>query len=409
MSSAYVRPQGLRFKLLLMGLATLGPFSLNIFKPCLPFIRASLDASVPAVQLGLSLAVFGSAVASLLSGPWADAGGRGPVLRWSLGGYTLGSLLCAVAPSVGVLVFGRVLQAAASSVGLVLCRAIATDIYGQSSLAKAITWLSVAGMAGVLFAPVLGGAIIELQGWRAVFGMSTAVGIGALALAHRQVAERVAASHDEARPLRAALALFRSPTFFGYLLHLSLQFALMLVFTSVAAWLMVEQLHRPAWEYGLWFVGLGAVAGGSCLLGLRLDRVLPSRVVVLVGGLLMATAGLVPWLGFWDSLTPARLFLPGVLACVGTGMSFPIAQAAALRLRPALAGTISGAMSFCQLVAAGVFTQLVVAGDQGMLDTLATLVVVLTGGALLGALLCFLPDPLARAAAAAAALPAEES
>ena len=53
MSSAYVRPQGLRFKLLLMGLATLGTFSLNIFKPCLPFIRASLDASVPAVQLGL--------------------------------------------------------------------------------------------------------------------------------------------------------------------------------------------------------------------------------------------------------------------------------------------------------------------------------------------------------------------
>lgn len=399
--SSYVRPHGLRFRLLLMVLATVGPFSLNIFKPCLPFIRATFDATVPEVQLGLSLAVFGSAVASLMAGPWADAGGRGPVLRWSLGAYAVGSLLSMAAPSVAVMVVGRVLQAAASSVGLVLCRAIATDIYGQSSLAKAITWLSVAGMAGVLFAPVLGGLIIETAGWRAVFGFSALAGFGALALAHGRVAERVEASHDEAQPLRAVASLLRSPAFFGYLLHLSLQFALMLVFTSVAAWLMVEQLGRPAWEYGVWFVVLGAVAGGSCLLGLWLDKRLPSRVVVLLGGLLMGTAGLVPWLGFWDSLTPARLFLPGVVACIGTGMSFPIAQAAALRLRKELAGTISGAMSFCQLVAAGVFTQLVVVDAANMLDTLALIVGVLTGGALLGALLCFLPDPLQRSGDAA--------
>ena len=68
------------FKILSVGVAAIGPFSLNIFKPCLPFIKADFDAPIEVVQLGLSLSILAAAVAMAVSGPVVDRIGRKPML-----------------------------------------------------------------------------------------------------------------------------------------------------------------------------------------------------------------------------------------------------------------------------------------------------------------------------------------
>jgi MFS family permease len=92
----------LSFRLLLLGLAAIGPFSLNIFKPCLPWIRAELDADISTVQLGLSLAMVVAAVATALSGPVADTQRQGS--RWWITTSTRRADACAAILGM----FGRI-------------------------------------------------------------------------------------------------------------------------------------------------------------------------------------------------------------------------------------------------------------------------------------------------------------
>ena len=105
---------GVGFRILTVGLAAIGPFSLNIFKPCLPFIKADFQAPIEVVQLGLSLGILAAAIATAAAGPVVDRVGRRPVILWTAWLYLASSVAGAAAPTVGVLVLARVVQAATS-------------------------------------------------------------------------------------------------------------------------------------------------------------------------------------------------------------------------------------------------------------------------------------------------------
>ena len=104
MSNATVTAQGpsLWFSMFLVSLAALGPLSLNIFKPCLPWIREDLAAPIEVIQLALSLSILVAAIAAVCAGLLADRFSRGKVLMACLSLYIGGSLLCALAFVSGI-------------------------------------------------------------------------------------------------------------------------------------------------------------------------------------------------------------------------------------------------------------------------------------------------------------------
>ncbi len=380
-------------KLLLMFLAAIGPFSLNIFKPCLPFIKADFDADIQVVQLGLSLAVLVSAVASAVAGPWADRAGRRPVLRASLVGYVASSLACTLAPGVGTLIAGRLVQAAASSVGLVLARAITADVYGGASLSAAITRFTLVAVGGVLFAPALGGVLIEAIGWRAVFGLTALIGVGAMFLARGRFGEPRFTTRREAGPPTGGTRLLLSqPAFVGYLLQSSFQLGLMFAYTSAAAYLSVDVLGLPATRYGFWFIASAALVGAGLQTGNVLSHRWSRGSVVLAGSALML-AGSLGLPRDPAALTELRLFLPALVAGLGMGVAFPASHAGMLEQEPHLAGTASGLMSFVQLAFAAAFAQLVVAEEASLAATLAWVMILGSAAAVGASLLAFRRRP----------------
>ena len=98
----------------------LGPFAMQVFLPALPAIQADFGVSAATAQLVFSLSAFAIAVATLFYGPLSDRFGRRPALIGGLLVYLAGSLLCAVAPSIAVLIVGRIVQAAGGCAGIVL-------------------------------------------------------------------------------------------------------------------------------------------------------------------------------------------------------------------------------------------------------------------------------------------------
>src|SRR5271168_864921 len=118
-------------------------------------------------------------------GQLADLLGRRKIFSFALITFTLGSTLCAVAPSLGLLVAARVLQAAGSAMLVPSSLAIVLEAHVESDRMHAVAlWAAVAALAAGI-GPPLGGLLITASSWRLVFLVNVPVGIVALVLARR--------------------------------------------------------------------------------------------------------------------------------------------------------------------------------------------------------------------------------
>jgi len=162
----------------------------TIVNVALPTIHRDLHASVSELQWTIDAYTLVLASLLMLSGSTADRLGRARVFKVGLAVFTLGSLLCSVAPGTELLIAARMLQAIGGSmlnpVAMSIIRNTFTD---PRERAQAIgVWGGVIGLSMAL-GPVLGGALVEGIGWRSVFWVNVPVGLAAILLTARFVPE----------------------------------------------------------------------------------------------------------------------------------------------------------------------------------------------------------------------------
>jgi len=120
------------FAILLALLGMLGPFSIDTYLPAFADISQSLQATPVQMQQTLSAYLFGFACMSLFHGALSDSVGRKPVVLCGLAVFTLASVGCALAQSIGQLLFFRTVQGLSTGAGIVVSRAIVRDVYPPS-------------------------------------------------------------------------------------------------------------------------------------------------------------------------------------------------------------------------------------------------------------------------------------
>jgi EmrB/QacA subfamily drug resistance transporter len=162
----------------------------TIVNVALPSIQRALHASVSGLQWTIDAYTLVIACLLMLSGSLADRFGRRRVFQIGLAAFSLGSLLCSVAPSLGFLIAFRGLQAVGGSMlNPVAMSIIANTFTDRADRAKAIgMWGSVAGLS-LASGPVLGGVLVSAIGWRSIFWINVPVGVIAIALTLRFVPE----------------------------------------------------------------------------------------------------------------------------------------------------------------------------------------------------------------------------
>ncbi len=171
---------------------------ITIVNVALPSIRDSLHASLSGLQWTVDAYTLVLAILLMLSGSLGDRLGRRRVFRAGLALFSLGSLLCSVAPALGWLVAFRGLQAVGGSMlNPVALAIIVTAFPDRQERARAIgVWGAVVGVSMAL-GPVLGGVLVDSIGWRSIFWVNVPVGLAALALTGRHVPESRAAHTRE--------------------------------------------------------------------------------------------------------------------------------------------------------------------------------------------------------------------
>jgi EmrB/QacA subfamily drug resistance transporter len=157
---------------------------ITIVNVALPSIRTDLDASVSGLQWTIDAYTVVLASLLILSGSTADRLGRRRIFQVGLSLFTLGSLLCSIAPGLGWLIAFRMVQAVGGSMLNPVAMSIITNVFTDPrERARAIGVF--AGVVGVSLGagPVLGGILVETIGWRSIFWVNVPIGVAAFVLA----------------------------------------------------------------------------------------------------------------------------------------------------------------------------------------------------------------------------------
>jgi DHA1 family bicyclomycin/chloramphenicol resistance-like MFS transporter len=353
---------GAGFAVSLGAITLIGPLSIHLFLPAMPDVKANFGASDALVQLTFSITLFTMAVVTPAYGTLSDRYGRRPVLLSGLAFFLVGSLVSAIAPSVTMLILGRLIQAMGAGCGLTLTRAIARDAYGPAVLVKAIAYLTMAYTLGPMIAPPFGGVLIDAFGWRSAFWFALITGIAITAAAYRVLYEtRSPAERDRGQigVMRHYTALLCDLRFLSFALQSGFMSFMFFAIAAASPFLMKDVLGRTATEYGLYFMcfPLGFCSGN--LISSRLSGRIALETMVLAGSLVcFVVVAAQSALILAGHLSPALIFVPGGLMSFAQGLSLPNAQAGAMRVNPGLAGTAAGLGVFIQMLLSAISTEL---------------------------------------------------
>jgi EmrB/QacA subfamily drug resistance transporter len=180
----------------------------TIVNVALPSIGRELHATVSGLQWTVDAYTLVLASLLMLSGSMADRLGRRLVFKTGLALFTLGSLLCSLAPSLGALIAFRMLQAIGGSMLNPVAMSIIRNVFSDArERAQAIgMWGATVGISLAL-GPVVGGVLVHSVGWRSIFWINIPVGLIAFLLTMRFVPESRAPRPRRVDPVGQALVI----------------------------------------------------------------------------------------------------------------------------------------------------------------------------------------------------------
>lgn len=344
-----------------------GTLAMHIFVPALPIAAKNLGAGMGAMQMTVSLYIFGLAVGQLLYGPMADRFGRRPVLLFGLGLYSAAGLVAALAPDVHALITARLFQAIGGCAGLVLGRSIVRDTAGPQEATRRLALMNLMVTVGPSIAPLVGGALATALGWRSIFYTLFALGIVGLLFTWRLLPETgtPGARLDASALARNYGQLLRSPAFLGFSIGGGCATTSMYAFIASAPFIFVDQLHRPAHEAGIYLAILvSGVWLGSFLTSHLIQRVRVDRLMIRSNALSVLAAFVLLGGVLSGHLSVALAVGTMFLFTVGAGMASPAALTQAISVNPQVIGSASGLYGSTQMAVGALCTALAGMGHR---------------------------------------------
>ncbi len=337
---------------ILIAISAINPLAINIYLPSLPKLVDVFGTTMSMVQLTLSLYLVGVALAQIIIGPLSDRYGRRPVLLWGMVIFVIGSAVCAVAPTIDVFIYGRILQAAGGCSGIVLGRAIVRDVHARERAASMIGYVTMGMAVAPMIGPAIGGVLDEMFGWVATFQLLTILGVLVLIAAYVNLHEThfSRGSAGFSGLLSSFSLLLTMPAFWCYALTAAFTSSVYFAFLGGAPHVADALLSLRASEYGLYFILVAAgYMVGNWATGRFAARVGVGRMILIGNCILLAAIGGMIAAFSAGYLHPLSLFGPMFFVGAGNGLSLPSAVAGAVSVRPDLAGAAAGLSGSLQI------------------------------------------------------------
>jgi MFS transporter, DHA1 family, multidrug resistance protein len=327
--------------------------SIDMSLPAQPTLATVFDVPSETAQLTLSVFLIAFAVAQLVTGSLSDALGRRPVLLAGLALFAVSGVACALSPSIEVLLACRVIQGFGAAAAPVVARAMVRDTQPAQQAARLLSTMLAALAVAPMIAPVIGGALLEGFGWRAIFIALAIAGVVLFGLASTSLAETFPVERrSNAGVIANYRAFFRTPGTRLPMFVSCASFAGQFAYVGDSPFVLIDGFGVSPRHFALYFgatalaLMIGSLSGRSML---RAGR--SPRLLLRIGGSLLLTGGALTFICTHLDLGLVGFFAPMLVYFLGVGLTSPSATALALEPIPHIAGTGSAAIGSLQMFA----------------------------------------------------------
>jgi len=371
---------------LLACLGSLGPFSIDTYLPAFAGIAQSLAATPVQMQQTLSAYLFGFAVMNLFHGALANSFGRRPVILAGVAIFTLSSAGCALAPSIGWLVFWRTVQGMSAGAGIVVSRAIIRDMFPPADAQRVMSQVTIYFGVAPAVAPMVGGFLLGFGDWHAIFWFLPVLSLVLGALVWRVLPETHPPTHRQSfaprHLLRGYWQLGSNPRFLMLALASGIPFNGMFLYVLSAPTFLGEHLQLAPTQFFWFFVcTISGIMGGAWLSGRLAGRIAPERQVRIGLGIMLAVSVVNVVANLLFKAHVSWSMIPIGVYSLGWAMMTPVVTLMVLDLFPERRGMAASMQAFVGSAAnglvAGVLAPLVMHSTIGL--AVAALLLMMVG------------------------------
>lgn len=309
---------------ILGALATVTPFAIDFYLPAFSQIAQDFNTTASTVSLSVSSYFIGMAIGQILYGPLLDRFGRKRPLYVGLVVFILASVGCMQSGNVHVMVGLRFLQALGGSVAWVAAVAMVRDFFPVEESAKVFSLLILIIGLSPLLAPTLGGFIVTLWGWQAVFIVLGAIALLVLILVVLFLPQGHQPDHTVSLKPKPIILTFinviRNPQFATYTFSGAFAFATLFIYVAGSPVIFMEMYHVSPQVYGGIFALLSVGFIGGSQLNILLTRTYKSAHIFRAALIFQVVASFLflilvsyEWIGLYSTI--GMFFI--CLTCVG--------------------------------------------------------------------------------------------
>ncbi len=350
--------------LILGALATISPFSIDMYLPGFPAIAKDLDTTIDQVQLSLTAYLVGISIGQILYGPLLDRFGRKNPLYVGLSIYVLASIGCAFTQSVGSLVVMRFMQALGGCVGIVAAQALVRDLFPISKIAQAFSLITLVIAVSPMIAPTVGAYVTSWIGWNYVFVVlaviTALIMISVYFFLPSGKKPDPTMSLKPGEVMRNFYTVIKEPQFAIYTLAGGLATAAPFAYIAGSSDVFINQYGVSEKQYGWIFAFIASAMIGSTQLNHLLLKKFKSEQIIKftlcyqsVIGIVLIVGTYYGWYGKFSLIALMFIFF------TGQGLTGPNTSALSLAPFTRLAGSASALMGSWRLGAGGIISALV--------------------------------------------------
>ena len=348
-------------------MAVLGAFSSfvnDMYLPAMPAMRGEFHTTTSMTQLGLTFAMFGMGLGSVVLGSLSDRYGRKPVLLASMSVFVVSTAVSLFSHSITFFIVCRLFQGFGAGGPMVLSTSIPADDYNGRMLARVMALVGAVNGIAPAAGPLLGGFLADSVGWRGIFVLLLAIGIVVTYFTARMPESLPPSRRAPAAGLKAYIVRYKSllvnRRFMIYVFIKSAGIALLYAYISSAPFIFQDHYRFTATQFGLIFgANAVAIAIGSTMV-MRFKELKHGLTTGSVG---MCLCALAEAYVMYRGCSFLCYELAAVPMLVFGGMIFASANTLAMEVGRSEAGTASAILSIVKYILAGLAAPLVGLGN----------------------------------------------
>ena len=379
-------------------LTAIAPLATDMYVPAFPQVASDLAATATQVQLTLTTFFVGMALGQLIGGPVSDQRGRRRPLIAAILLMAAASVVCALTPTIGIMMAARFVQGFAGGWAMVIGRAIIVDLATGAQLVRVLNVIAGVGGIAPIVGPLLGAVILQLTHWRVSFWVVAALGLAMTVAVFVAVPESLPPERRHGGGLQSFLVAGRQVlghrSYLGYLVVAGSAMGALFAYVATSAFVLQSMNGLSPIAYSVDFAANAAGMTLAALIAARLAGRVATHKVILVGQVAALAAGVVMLIGaLWFDTPLTVAIVCFFVLMTAQGLIGPNGGALASAAVPEHPGTGSAVLGFVQWVAAGVIAPIAGLGGEHTAVPMATIMIAGAAVSMIGLLVIARPRP----------------